>query len=231
MKRYKHLFFDLDKTLWDFDKNALETFSDIYNKYKLNERGIPSVKDFIRKYTVHNIYLWDLYRNGDIEKKLLSVKRFELTLNDFGIFNKELAKNIASDYILLSPLKTNLYPQTRETLEYLKNKYKLHIITNGFEEVQYKKIKAADLEQYFDKIITSEEAGCKKPDPMIFKFSLAKANALASESLMIGDDIEVDIIGARNTGIDQVFVNYSNIHHNEDVSFEITEMKDLMQIL
>lgn len=231
MKKYKHIFFDLDKTLWDFDKNSLETFTEIFNKYKLKEKSIPSLQEFIDKYTVHNIHLWDLYRNGDIEKKVLSVKRFENTLNDFGINDQELAKELASDYIYLSPLKTNLFPHTHETLEYLRNKYKLHIITNGFEEVQHRKIKAAGLGQYFDQIITSEEAAYKKPDQRIFEYALGKANAKSSESLMIGDDMEIDITGARNSGLDQVFVNYSMIQHNEDVSYEITEMKALKEIL
>jgi len=231
MKKYKHIFFDLDKTLWDFDKNSLETFSDIFSKHKLKERGIPSLSDFLNIYTEHNLRLWDQYRKGEIEKKELSYKRFDLSLIDFGIIDIELAKAIGADYIYLSPLKTNLFPEARETLEYLSAKYSLHIITNGFEEVQYRKIKASDLNQYFDKVTTSEEAGCKKPDPRIFEYALDKANAKASESLMIGDDIEVDIIGARNTGIDQVLFNYLMIQHNEIVSHEITNLKELRDFL
>ncbi len=231
MKQYKHIFFDLDKTLWDFDRNSFETFKDIFNKLELKEKGIPSLNDFIRVYTEHNLRLWDLYRKGEIEKEVLRYKRFDLTLKDFGINDFELANAIGSDYIYLSPLKTNLFPESRETLEYLKAKYTLHIITNGFEEVQHRKIKASDLNKYFENVITSEESGCKKPDPMIFKFALNTAHAKASESLMIGDDIEVDIIGARNSGIDQVYFNYHKTQHNEVVSYEITELKSLRKIL
>jgi len=231
MKQYKHIFFDLDKTLWDFDKNAHETFSDIFNNYKLKEKGIPSLEDFLRIYTEHNLRLWSLYRNGEIEKQLLSYKRFDLTLNHFGINDTKLAKEIGADYIYFSPLKTNLFPHAIETLEYLKAKYHLHIITNGFEEVQFRKIKAAGLDKYFDQIITSEDAGCKKPDIKIFDYALTKADAKATESIMIGDDIEVDIIGARNAGIDQVYFNYNSSQHNEPLTHEINELKDLENFL
>ena len=231
MKHYKHIFFDLDKTLWDFDRNSFETFTDIYIKYDLRGLGIPAVEDFIGIYTTHNIVLWDLYRNGKIKKNLLSVKRFDLTLNDFGINDQRLAKKIASDYIRISPLKKHLFPQTIETLEYLEGKYRLHIITNGFEEVQIPKLSASGLDKYFKKVITSEAAGCKKPDPGIFEYSLEKANAVATESIMVGDDIEVDIIGAKNTGIDQVYVNYSNIYHEEKATYEINDLKELRDLL
>lgn len=231
MKQYKHIFFDLDKTLWDFEKNSIETFSDIFNNHSLMEKGIPSVDQFMEKYKIHNTYLWDQYRNGLIEKEPLSIKRFVLTLNDFGIIDDDLAKKISFDYITISPKKTNLFPGTHETLEYLKGKYNLHIITNGFREVQIPKLRASDLDKYFINVIVSEEAGSKKPDSGIFNYSLKKANARASESLMIGDDIEVDIIGARNAGIDQVYINYSKLNHEEAISFEINEMKELMNIL
>jgi len=231
MKSYKHIFFDLDKTLWDFDKNSHETFNDIFIKHQLKEKGIPSLEDFLKVYVEHNLRLWELYRNGEIEKKLLSYKRFDLTINHFGIKDLGLAKAMGADYITLSPLKTNLFPHAHETLEYLKEKYKMHIITNGFEEVQHRKIEAADLRKYFDQVITSEEAGCKKPDQKIFRYALDKANAIASESLMIGDDLNVDIIGARDSGLDQVFFNNQRTQHNEVVSFEITNLKNLKKIL
>lgn len=231
MKQYKHIFFDLDKTLWDFDKNSLETFSEIFERYDLKKMGVPGLDNFYSVYKSHNQHLWGLYRNGEIEKKVLSVKRFELTLNDFGIFDDELSKKIADDYIHYSPLKTNLYPGTHEILEYLKGKYQLHIITNGFEEVQFRKINASGLDKYFSNVITSEEAGCKKPDPGIFEYALKAANASAKECLMIGDDIEVDIIGARNAGIDQVYFNNKTTNHNEEISFEIGCLTDLKKIL
>ena len=229
--KYKHLFFDLDRTIWDFDNNARLTFQEIYEKYKLNELGITSFEIFYSKYKFHNDALWALYRKAEIKKEVLSVKRFELTLEDFGVVDKNLAEKISYDYVTLSPLKTGLFPHVYEVLNYLSEKYKLHIITNGFEEVQYKKIKISDLNKYFENIITSEEAGTKKPEKQIFEFSLSKASAKANESLMIGDDIAVDITGAKTIGIDQVFVNYNKIPHDEEITYEINDLIELKTFL
>ena len=231
MKKYKHIFFDLDRTIWDFDKNSLETFKEIYDKYKLKDKGINTFENFHKTYRQHNLRLWDLYRKGELKKEVLSVERFVLTLKDFGIEDRELAKKIAAEYINISPLKTNLFPHTRKMLNYLKDKYYLHIITNGFEEVQFKKIEANDLKKYFTEIITSEEAGCKKPDKNIFLYSLLKTNAVPEESLMIGDDISVDIQGAKTVGMDQVFFNFDNLSHSEEITYEINSMEEISKIL
>ncbi len=202
--KYNHIFFDLDRTLWDFDKSSLEAFDEIFEKRNLKSLGIESVKVFHDVYDVHNKKLWDLYRDGGIEKEVLRGRRFYLTLKDFGIENPELAELIGVDYVTLSPLKVNLFPQAIDTLEYLKSKYKLHIITNGFQEVQNVKMKASDLNKYFTTIVTSEEAGIKKPNPAIFQYALKKAGAAVFESLMVGDDPDVDILGAKQMGMDQV---------------------------
>jgi putative hydrolase of the HAD superfamily len=231
MKKYKHIFFDLDRTLWDFDKNALEAYRDIYEKYCLNNKGVTSFKAFTESYLRHNTELWALYIDGKIEKSYLSSRRFELTLLDFGINDPELAKQIGVDYITISPQKTNLFPNSIETLEYLSKRYPLHIITNGFEEVQFNKLRNSGLEKYFNKVITSEAAGCKKPDDCIFKFALKTARALPHESLMIGDDIEVDIVGAKNNGIDTVYFNPGRIPHNGGVQYEIFDLIELKTLI
>jgi len=231
MKKYKHLFFDLDRTIWDFDKNAKETFSEIYYKYKLKQKGVPSLEEFTKTYKYYNNMLWSYYRKGKFIKEVLSIKRFKLTLNDFGIDDEFLATNIADDYVTISPLKTNLFPHSHEILEYLYPKYKLHLITNGFEEVQQKKIDVSDLRKYFEQIITSEEAGTKKPEKQIFLFALSKAKAKIDETLMIGDDLKVDILGAKAAGIDQVFVNYNNITHNNEITYEVNSLKELEDLL
>ncbi|MBE9481390.1 MAG: noncanonical pyrimidine nucleotidase, YjjG family [Bacteroidetes bacterium] len=231
MKKYRHIFFDLDRTIWDFEKNARETFSEIYDKYELKQKGVPSLEKFTKTYKYHNDLLWSYYREGKIKKEVLSIKRFKLTLNDFGIDDVFLATNIADDYVTISPLKTNLFPHSREILEYLYPKYKLHLITNGFEEVQQKKIDVSDLRKYFKQIITSEEAGTKKPEKQIFLFALSKAKAKINESLMIGDDLRVDIMGAKSAGIDQVFVNYKNITHNNEITYEVNSLKELEDLL
>jgi len=231
MKKYKHIFFDLDRTLWDFDKNSHEAYHDIYEKYQLFDKGVNSFKAFAECYLRHNAELWALYVEGKIEKSYLSSRRFEVTLLDFGINDPELARQIGKDYITISPTKTNLFPNSIETLEYLSKRYPLHIITNGFEEVQFHKLRNSGLDKYFDKVITSEAAGCMKPDDCIFKFALETANALPHESLMIGDDIEVDIMGAQNNGMDTVFFNPNRIPHNGGIQFEIFDLIELKNLV
>src|ERR1035437_959145 len=143
--KYKHLFFDLDRTLWDFDSNFIETFKEIFVKYALEQTGIPSLEAFTATYTGHNDRLWDLYRNDKISKEELRDTRFIITLNDFGIDNVALANEISEEYIFISPRKGILMPGTIEVLEQLKTKYHLHIITNGFEEIHKVKMEYAGL--------------------------------------------------------------------------------------
>ncbi len=231
MKKYKHLFFDLDKTLYDFEKSSELTFRDFFDIYHLENRGVNSFQKFIESYRRINLMLWAIYREGGIKKEVLSIKRFDLALQEFGIHDTTLATKIAEYYVDQSPLKKTLFPGVIKTLTYLENRYHMHIITNGFEEVQWKKLRASNLRKYFDNVITSEDAGCKKPDKGIFIYSLTQANAKISESLMIGDDLMVDILGARETGIDQVFVNYSNNSHDEEVTYEVHHLEQLMTIL
>jgi putative hydrolase of the HAD superfamily len=228
--KYKHLFIDLDKTIWDFDRNARVTFEEINEKYKLGSLGID-LDEFIRRYTKINEMLWDLYRENKIKKEVLNIRRFELTLNEFGIDDLIMATHIAEDYITLSPLKTLLLPHSRDALEYLRKKYVLHIITNGFEEVQQKKLDVCDLRKYFATITTSEEAGVKKPEIPIFEMALRKAGASATESLMIGDDLVVDMSGARKTGMDTLYFNPERHSHNEPVDHEIYSWEEIRGIL
>ena len=229
-RKYKHIYFDLDRTIWDFDKNALETFQDIYAKYKL-ESIFLKFENFHDTYVEHNEQLWKQYREGKIRKNILSRKRFELTLEDFGVVNEALVEDIASDYILISPTKKQLFPHAIETLEYLHKKYKLYIITNGFNEVQFSKLKNSNLDKYFTKIFTSEDAGAQKPNPLIFENAVKSANARKKESIMIGDDLEADILGAKKFGLDQIFFNPHKKVHSETVTHEISCLKQLQDIL
>ncbi|MCX6258863.1 MAG: YjjG family noncanonical pyrimidine nucleotidase [Bacteroidia bacterium] len=229
-KKYSCIFFDLDRTLWDFDTNTSEALHDIIDKYCLLP-AVMSLEKFAEAYKMHNEILWHEYREGRLHKEVLLWKRFRLTLEHFGIFDLKLSKKIGVDFLGLSQMKNKLLPYTHEVLAYLKKKYPLYIITNGFEEVQFTKIENCDLSQYFNKVITSEAAGVQKPDPAIFEHALQEANADPSESLMIGDDLEVDIKGARNAGIDQVYVNSDKKSHNEIVTFEIHSLLELKRIL
>jgi len=229
--KYKHLFFDLDRTLWDFEKSAIEAFEEIFGKHKLALKGIPDFEEFHKKYSDHNHRLWDLYREGMLEKDVLRWKRFHLTLLDYGIDNRKLADALGADYLEISPRKVNLFPHVMETLECLSPKYHLHLITNGFQEVQEIKIKTSGMDRFFEKLITSEEAGVKKPDPKIFYFALEKTGALADESLMIGDDYTVDIAGARGAGMDQVFFDPESVSKENDCTYKITDLLELCGIL
>ncbi|MBN2637785.1 MAG: YjjG family noncanonical pyrimidine nucleotidase [Bacteroidales bacterium] len=230
-KKYKHLFFDLDRTLWDFEKSAKEAFHDLFFKYKLNDIGIQSPEEFHMKFSKHNNRLWDLYREGKIEKEILIWKRFFDTFREYGTYDEELSKNVGQDYLFISPRIVNLYPNAIEILEYLKPNYHLHIITNGFLEVQKIKISTSKIEHFFKNMITSEEAGVKKPHPDIFSYALQQSRAKAEESLMIGDDYEVDILGARNVGIDQVLFDPEAEYLLNGCTYKISNLIELKEIL
>lgn len=230
-KQYKHIFFDLDHTLWDFERNAEETKLELFEKLDLKNSGIPSYSTFREKYVGINSGLWALYREGKIEKDDLNFKRFYLTLCEFDVCDVELGKQMAAGFIEGISSKTYLFPYAMEILEYLFPKYPLYIITNGFEEVQFSKLRNSGMDRYFTSIITSEEAGVKKPERAIFEFAMRKTGALAGDSLMIGDDLEVDIRGAKEAGIDQVYVNHEAVSHVEEATYEVFSLKELEEII
>ena len=230
-KTYKHIFFDLDRTLWDFDATAKEAFTDIFNRFKLGDKGIEDVSQFKDHYNHHNEILWAQYREGKLTKDVLRGLRFKLTLNEFGISDDELSQQIGRHYVKISPLLVNLFPNTHEILEYLRPNYHLHIITNGFSEVQFTKLKESDLRKYFDQVITSEKAGVKKPDSKIFEYALERAKANVHESIMIGDDPEVDILGARNMGMDQVLFDPDHKLLQNGSTFYINDLIELKKYL
>ncbi|KAA3439770.1 YjjG family noncanonical pyrimidine nucleotidase [Rufibacter hautae] len=206
-KTYRHLFFDLDHTLWDFEKNSEETLFHLYDQYKLDQLGNFSRDSFYKKYSFVNQRLWDLYHKGKITQQQLRENRFIKCLTDLGMEATDVPEGISKAFIDLCPTKTAVFPFTHEVLGYLKNKYVLHIITNGFKDVQYIKMKSAKLDAYFSEIITSDCINCTKPDKRIFQHALDRAGVSAQESLMIGDSLEADVLGAMNAGIDQVFFN------------------------
>jgi putative hydrolase of the HAD superfamily len=229
--KYTHVFFDLDHTLWDFDTNTRLSFDEILQNHQLYGSEINDIDAFMDNYVVHNKNLWDLYKKGAIEKNFLSYHRFELTLRPFGIENIDLARQMASDYIRISPTKTSLMDGAIHVLEYLQSKYKLGLITNGFDEIQFVKLKHASLERFFPLIVTSEEAGYKKPDPGIFSYTLNKAGAEPENSIYIGDDAETDVLGAKSAGVDQVLVTFGKDLPDGGATFVISSLHDLKQIL
>jgi putative hydrolase of the HAD superfamily len=203
----------------------------MFEVLNLRERGIESYDSFREKYIVINQGLWALYREDKIEKDDLNFRRFYDTLCLFGINDRKLGEAMAAGFIEGISTKTYIFPHTIETLEYLFPKYPLHIITNGFEEVQFSKLKNSGMGRYFTSIITSEGAGAKKPDAEIFLFALRKTGALAEESIMIGDDLEVDMAGARQMGIDQLYVNHDKKQHSEPVTMEVFSLDEIIGLL
>lgn len=231
LKPYKHIFFDLDHTLWDFETNAAETLEEIYSFFGLKDKGVASASGFINMYKSINEKMWDDYEKRRISKEYLRTRRYYKTLLSFGIDDKKLSEKIGEFYVAESPKKTNLFPHAIETLSYLAEKYKMHIITNGFVEVQYLKLKNSGLKNYFEKIIISEEAGSNKPEKKIFRYALTGAGAKKQESIMVGDNLDADIIGAKNSGLDQCFFNPLKRAHNEKITYEISSLDELQKIL
>lgn len=207
--KYKHLFFDLDHTLWDFEANARATLLELYHSLQLEEQGVNDFDRFHKNYLEHNDKLWERYRNGLIKQQDLRVKRMGLTLLDFKIADDALAKKMSDQFLDLLPTRNILFPYTVEILHYLADKkYQLHLITNGFEITQHSKLKYAGLASFFKQVITSEGSNSLKPQKEIFDYAFQKTGAVPGESIMIGDTIDVDILGAVNAGIDQVHVNH-----------------------
>ncbi len=231
MKKYKHLFFDLDRTLWDFEKNSVFTLQEMFEEAKIEQRAHISFSDFHEYYVGYNLSLWDLYKDGKIKKEHLSVQRFRGTLEHFNISDETLSLKMAQDYIRISPTKTALFPDTITVLKVLSKRYSMHIITNGFNEVQFIKLKNSGLSPFFQEVITSEMVGVQKPHKEVFSYALDKAAALSDESLMIGDDQVSDIQGAQKVGVDQVFVDF---HHDAlkcNPTFHIHSLSELLNFL
>lgn len=229
--RYKHIFFDLDRTLWDFETNSYETLKELFQLYSLHNFGIKSHDEFVRIYEWNNNELWKLYVENKISQQYLRNERFQRTLLYFGIDNPHLSEKLGADYIEICPKKNRLVPFAFESLNYLKERYLLHIITNGFEQTQLIKLANANLLVYFQQIITSEKAGAKKPNPLIFYKALELAQANAKESIYVGDNLEVDILGCQQIGIDGVYFNPQKISHTELPKFEIASLSELTRIL
>ena len=203
----KDVFFDLDHTLWDFDKNSKLAYKRVFKQFKID----VEFERFIKIYEPINLEYWKKYREERVTKEVLRRGRL---IDSFKMFNKKyttlIIDKLADAYIEELPLDNHLFDGTLHILDYLTEKYKLHIITNGFEEVQYKKLKNSGIFHYFSTITTSEEIGLKKPNPIVFIKALEKASTSANHSVMIGDSFEADILGAKNIGMETIFFNYRN---------------------
>jgi len=231
MSVYKHLFFDLDHTLWDFNSNAKDALTEIYALFDLKEKKIVPFEDFYTKYLQHNNLLWERYHRGFITGEELKWKRMWRTLLEFKLADERLAKDMSDKFITILPFKKKLFPHTTEILDYLiDKKYTLHLITNGFEKVQLNKINSSGINKYFTHVITSECSNSLKPKKEIFDYALQKAGATLEESIMLGDNLEADIQGAINAGMDCVFVNHINATTILKPTYTIKHLKELESI-
>lgn len=205
-KKYTHLFFDLDNTIWDFNSNSFDALYVALDKLQLLDL-IGSYDAFFKIYSEVNENLWELYRHGLITKKVLSVQRFEESFEKHGTPLSISGAIVNATYLTEMPLQTKLVDGARKVLDYLHGRYDMAIITNGFKEVQYDKIIKSGLSKYFRKIFISEEVGAQKPKKEIFEYAIKSMNAPKNSSLMIGDSWDADIVGAMNFGIDQIYYN------------------------
>lgn len=226
-KHKKHVFFDLDHTLWDFDKNSGFAFDAIFK----NQGFDISLQEFLNIYIPRNQYYWKLYQVNQISHEDL---RFYRLKDVFDALNLEVSDKVihqlSDDYIQYLPEYNHLFDGAIELLDYLKPNYQLHIITNGFSNVQDRKLSNSNIGHYFETITNSELAGQKKPNPVIFDYALNSAKASKNESIMIGDSFEADVLGAIDFGIDAVFFNEGKIEINHDV-FQVNHLLELKNIL
>lgn len=228
MKRYRHLFFDLDHTLWDFQGNSRAVLEELHAELDLAGLDIP-LEEFVPTYEEINEHLWGRYEAGDIDKAVLRVLRFRNTLLRFGVKDDRLARTLGTVYLERCPQRPGLNPGARALLEDLRPHYALHIITNGFHEVQRTKLQASGIDHLFTVVLSSEMAGAAKPDARIFQHALRTAGAQADESLMIGDNAVADISGARGAGIDQV--HYAPLGSALDATYRIAHFDELRVVL
>ncbi|HMO61997.1 MAG TPA: YjjG family noncanonical pyrimidine nucleotidase [Ferruginibacter sp.] len=229
--KYKHLFFDLDHTLWDFDSNAKDTLEEVYAVFNLEQIGVVPFEDFYRLYKIHNDILWERYHKGFVTGEELKWKRMWRTLIEFKIANEPLAKQMSEKFLEILPTKKALFPHTIEVLEYLTEKnYQLHLITNGFEKTQNTKLNTSGLNKYFNQVVTSESSNSIKPHKEIFDYALNKAKAQLHHSIMLGDNLEADIQGAMNAGMDNIFVNHLHTTTTLKPTFTVTSLQQLTSI-
>jgi len=223
IENIEHVFFDLDHTLWDFDKNSALTFEKIFelNKMEIN------LDEFLEVYVPLNLQYWKLYRENKIDKESLRYGRLNDVFKSLNMRIKtRMIYKLSEDYIDNLINFNHLFEGTVEILDYLKPKYKMHIITNGFKEVQHGKLNKSNIDHYFDTVTNSEMVGVKKPNPKIFNHALDKARAKVENSIMIGDNYEADIQGALNLGFEAICFNY----HKEELGSHIKRVDNLVEL-
>jgi len=231
LSRYRSLFFDLDHTLWDYEANAEETLQEIYADYHLDKLIDSGSSHFVEVFFEVNNRLWDHFDRGLIHKSVIRNDRFDEIFKAFGVSNRETASKVNKAFITNCPHKTHTVPGAIDLLKAVKSKWSVHIITNGFKEVQWIKLNKSGLDQFVDQVFISEEMGAKKPDPVFFKKALAQSKSVAAESLVIGDNLNTDIKGARDFGLDHVYYNPKKVLHNTSVTHEVHHLSQILELI
>ena len=245
LKTYKHLFFDLDGTLWDLKRNTRAAMQELFSQH--NEQiGHLDFELFFQRYHHHNDHVWALYRQDKIKKDDLRYVRFERAFQDLNHeAHPSFVDRFSLDFLAVAPRQPLTMQGAHELLDYCKTRYTMHIITNGFVEVQGIKMESAKLNDYFQHVINSEHVGVRKPHPDIFRYALEKAGAEVEESLMIGDDWDADVLGARDYGMDQAYLTVkeeeqnavnsehgnSRVRHNYKPTYTLHSLSELLNIL
>ncbi len=235
MKRYTTLFIDLDNTLYDFSGNSREAYCIVYTLLGY-ERWFDSFEHYYTIYEEYNLQLWALYAEGKITKERLNAERYAHPLRVVGVPDADaVSARFWDEAMKRLPLGQRLMPYAREVLEYLRPRYKLYILSNGFTELQARKMRSAGIDHFFDGVVLSEDIGVNKPNPAIFEHALRVADVSAAEALMIGDNFEVDIEGAQRVGIDQVYYDVAHLSldekHYHPPTYTIGSLLELKDIL
>ncbi|HBA30319.1 MAG TPA: noncanonical pyrimidine nucleotidase, YjjG family [Parabacteroides goldsteinii] len=231
MMKYKNLFIDLDDTLWDTYHNNKECLEELYTDHHF-DRYYASFEAFFAIYWPHNELLWKQYRAGEIDRQTLIIDRFRYMLRPMGIEDTQAVLAVNNDFLRRTTTKTRLVPGAIELLEYLRPSYRLYILSNGFREVQDKKLRNSGLAPYFKRMILSEDAGIQKPHKGIFDFALINTNSRRNETLMIGDCFEADIFGARQSRIDQLWFNPQGLSPQEFTpTYTVSSLEEIKTLL
>lgn len=230
--KYKHLFFDLDHTLWDFERNSSEVLKEIYAHYELVNFGVFSSEALVSHFLRINTALWNSYDRGDLEHSFIRQHRFRLVFESLGAVLPDFITDLGDTYLTLLPQKKHLLDGALDVLEYAQAKgYVLHLVTNGFDSIQSSKMRSSGIDHFFRNVITNDKAQAKKPDPRIFACALDFAGAQCHDCVMIGDNWEADIMGAKRFGMDTIFYNPEGLVFDEAPTFNIRHLLELKRIL
>lgn len=231
MQRYKNLFIDLDDTVYDFSAASEESFRETYELLQYG-RFFDSFEQYLSIYKPYNLELWRIYGEGKITKEELNKRRYSYPLECVGIHDQELADTFCREALSRIPTKGPLMPGATELLEYLRPKYRMFILSNGFKELQSRKMHAAGIDKYFDGLILSEDIGVNKPNRELYDHALQKTGSTLEESLMIGDMFETDIAGAANIGMEQIYYNPKGKQGHPFVpTYEVKHLLEIKEIL